>query len=89
MNLADEQIIKDLENVRYDLISSKNKAVIDDAIDTLQRQKAEIERLKKELNTDVVYVRGRHGKNQLVNKIFRMRVDAIRAEAIKVKRNGL
>ncbi len=40
-----DNIINDLENVRYHLTASKHKQVIDDAIDLINRQQAEIERL--------------------------------------------
>jgi hypothetical protein len=49
-----DEIIKGLENVKYHLPASSHKAVIDDAIDYINEQRAEIERLKK-YNTDVAH----------------------------------
>jgi hypothetical protein len=42
-----EELIEKLEQARYHLTSHERKAVIDDAIDTLKKQQAEIERLKR------------------------------------------
>ena len=43
-----DNIINDLENVRYHLTASKHKQVIDDALDLINRLSAENERLKAE-----------------------------------------
>ena len=42
------ELIKDLEKVKYHLTATDHKAVIYDAIDALQSQNAEIERLQTE-----------------------------------------
>ena len=43
-----KKIIEDLEYARYHCTSNKGKDAINDAIDLINRQQAEIERLKKE-----------------------------------------
>ena len=56
-----------------------------DLLDLINRQQAEIERLKGILNTDAVVVRcGRgNGKSHTIKTIIEARVNEIRAEAIK------
>jgi FtsZ-binding cell division protein ZapB len=40
------EIIKALEDIRYHLTASKHKQIVDDAIETINRQQAEIEQYK-------------------------------------------
>lgn len=56
IRMTDNEIINALEYIRYHLTASKHKEVIDDAIDLINRQQAEIERLKKLLEeADISY----------------------------------
>ena len=48
--MTDKDIIKALEVARYHLTASKHKDAIDNALDLINRQQAEIERLKAPTN---------------------------------------
>lgn len=65
------EIIKGLENVRYHLPAGEHKAVIDDAIECINRQQAEIERLTK-YNTDVAYKHYNDGIKEFADKLKAM-----------------
>lgn len=65
----------------YDKCTEKRNA---DIVDLINRQKLEIERLKRALNTDFSFVRTRcSGKTKRINEIITFRVETIKAEAIK------
>ena len=62
--MTDNEIINALEYIRYHLTASKHKEVIDDAIDLINRQQAEIEDLKKikENSLEIISI----GENQIL-----------------------
>ena len=65
--MTDKQIIKALEDVRYHLTSHKHKDVINEAIDIINRQQAEIDRLETE-------------NERVKTKIYKMAIDKALAE---------
>ena len=50
--MKNTELITSLEDVRYHLPASKHKAVIDEAIDLIKNQQAEIDRLKSIIKTN-------------------------------------
>ena len=70
--MTDEQIIKALEDARYHLTSHKHKDVINEAIDLIKRQQAEIDRLQTE---------NERGKTN----IYKMAIDKALAEKSKAE----
>ena len=95
--MADNEVIKALEccskdNVKdcdycpYDDIETKTycaNELIKDSLDLINRQQADIERFRKILNADVVFVGRMQGKTQEANRLIRLRVAELKTEAIK------
>ena len=92
--MTDNEIIKALECCSYYDVCLNcpcfsfcgcTPELLESALDLINRQKAEIERLNRILNTDVVVFRGGrgNGKSETIKKIIEARVDAIRAKAYK------
>lgn len=95
--MTDEQIIKALEYciandnkcpdcpIFGSKICGKPALFFKEVFDLINRQNAEIERLNRILNTDVVVFRGGrgNGKSETIRKIIEARVAEIRAKAYK------
>ena len=54
-----------------------------DALDLIKRQEAEIEKMRKVVNADVLFVRRMSGKSQRAKEFIRIKTDLVKAEAIK------
>ena len=74
-----ENIITDLENVRYHLISSKHKQVIDDAIDLINRLQAENDGLYESLDYRAEKIR------ELEDELKTSKAEAIKEFAERLK----
>ena len=90
---TDEEVIKALElcydaQIRCHKCSYRKRlacmrCVQKDALDLINRQKAEIEKMRKVVNADLVITRRRSGKSAYANEIIRIKTDLIKAKAIK------
>ena len=88
-----KKIIEDLEYARYHCTSSKGKDAINDAIDLINRQQAEIERLKAENEKAKNYLakcfdkyeKTKIAKESLENTVYTARAEAIKAFAERMK----
>lgn len=76
-----DNIINDLEIVRYHLTASKHKQVIDDAIDLINRQQKDKENLRKNiLKYEEIFVEQQEEINRLTKRNFEL---VEKGEAIK------
>ena len=92
-----KKIIEDLEYARYHCTSNKGKDAINDAIDLINRQQAEIERLKAENEKAKNYLakcfdkyeKTKIAKESLENTVYTARAEAVKefAERLKEKAN--
>ena len=88
-----KKIIEDLEYARYHCTSNKGKDAINDAIDLINRQQAEIERLKAENEKAKNYLakcfdkyeKTKIAKESLENTVYTARAEAIKEFAERLK----
>ena len=81
-----KKIIEDLEYARYHCTSNKGKDAINDAIDLINRQQSEIERLKAENEKAKNYLAkcfDKYEKTKIAKESLENTVYTARAEAIK------
>ncbi len=96
--MSDNEIIKALEHCAsgcsseacrgcpFDekgVCTEKENALAIHALDLINRQKAEIERLQNIVHTDIAFVGGRGGKSERARQLVIVRMNEVRAEAIK------
>lgn len=88
-----KKIIEDLEYARYHCTSNKGKDAINDAIDLINRQQAEIERLKAENEKAKNYLakcfdkyeKTKIAKESLENTVYTARAEAVKEFAERLK----
>ncbi len=69
--MTDKEIIEKLENVRYHLPAGEHKAVIDDAIECINQQREEIDKLTKWNKIKIEEMRQERQEMLTRNKKFR------------------
>ena len=85
--MTSEELIEELEKVRYNVTSEYHKAVIDAAIDTLKSQKAESERLTNIVDDGAEVCHNCHSK--YAEKIKQAKAEAIKEFAERLKEHKI